>query len=146
EGFNAAVLCTPNADAFLDSGKFVSTGVGPRLRVRDVDRVVLRNENPAWSAKLTPLIEELTILIKNLDAVVLAITYKQTSPRIHRDRVRFADFAGSRTFLSPLLEELSIPVELNDTIVLPIPVAVGDEDVAVRRNHDVRRLVEKVGP
>ena len=56
--------------------------------------------------------------------------------RIHRQRMRNFEFARRRAFLAPGLDELAVLGELHDARVGVAAVAVGDKDVAVRRDHD----------
>src|SRR5213594_2963874 len=142
---DASVLRAADADALPDTCELVRAGVGPGLGVGNVDRVVPGDEDAARAAELPPLVEELAVLIEDLDAVVLAIADEQTSPRVHRDRVRLAHFTAARAFLPPLLDVLPILVEADDAIVPAVAMAVGDEDVAARRDDHVRGLIEQIG-
>src|SRR5262245_9100532 len=93
ESAHSTVLSAADANTFLNSHQFMSAGVGSRLGVCNINGVVFRYEDAAGTAELMPLIEKLSILIENLNAIVLAITDKQAAARIHRDRVRFADLS-----------------------------------------------------
>src|SRR5678816_2876780 len=84
------------------------------------------------------------VLVEDLDAIVLAIADEETPARIQRDRVRLADLARARSFLAPLLDERAILRELHHAIVLAVAMTVGDEDVAIRPDEDVRGLIEEV--
>src|SRR5262245_27679037 len=95
ERLHAAVLCAADANAFLDARELMSAGVGSGFRIRDIDRVVFCDRDAAGPAELVPLIEELSVLVENLDAVVFAIADEKPAARIHRDRMRFADLTGA---------------------------------------------------
>src|SRR5262245_45714718 len=51
---------------------------------------------------------------------------------------------GSRALLTPGLDELSVLVELHDARIRVSAVPVCNEDVAVGRSDDIRRLIECV--
>src|SRR5947207_11574376 len=124
---DAAVLRAPDADAFLDPRQLVRAGVGARLRIGHVDRVVSGDGDAARPAELIPDIEELAVLIEDLDAVVLAVADEQTPARVHGDRVRLADLSRARALAAPFLQELSGAIEFHDAVVLAVALAVGDE-------------------
>src|SRR5262249_49935402 len=115
-----------------------------RFRIRDIDHVVLVDEDAARAAELRPLGDELAILIKNLNAVVRAIPEEEPALRIHGDRVRAVDLARSRSLRAPGLDELPVPGELHDTRIGVPAMAVGNEDVTVGSGHHGRRRVELV--
>src|SRR5207248_9056894 len=56
-----AVLCAADSKASLEP--WIEAGV--RLRIHDVDRVVLIDGNAAGPAELLPLVEELSVLVEN---------------------------------------------------------------------------------
>src|SRR5206468_12889386 len=58
-----------DADAFLPA-RLVRP---PRLGVGDIHRVVSGDEDSTWASPLSPGLEILSILIKNLDAIVRSI-------------------------------------------------------------------------
>src|SRR5262249_54885206 len=123
-----------------------SAGVGTRLGVGDVDGVVARDEDAARAAELLPHTEHRAALIEDLDAIVLAVADEQAAARVHRDRIGLPHLARAGSLVSPLLHEPSAAREPHDAIVLAVTMTVRDEDVAVRRDHDVRRLIEEIGP
>src|SRR5437016_3053570 len=59
--------------------------------------------------------------------------------------MRLAQLAGPGAFFAPLLDKFAVLVEMHDTVVLASAMAIGDENVAGRRDHDVGRLVEQFG-
>ena len=145
EGGDRAVPRAADANAFFDPRELVRAGIGSGLGIRDVDRVVGGDVNATRPAELAPLIEVGTVLIENLNPIVLAVTDEQTTARVHRDRVRLADLAAPRALSSPLFEVGAVLRELDDAIVRSPAMAVGDEDRAVRRDDDVGRLIEAIG-
>jgi hypothetical protein len=50
-------------------------------------RIVLTDENATWSTELEQLINEVSVLIEDLDAVVLPTTDEQSAARIHGKRM-----------------------------------------------------------
>src|SRR5262249_20704398 len=142
EGGHRAVAHPADPDAALPA--IVVLGDRLRFRIRDIDDVVPVDEHAARPAELVPLVEVVAVLIEDLDAIVLPVAEKEPAARIHRDRVRDVDLAGTGTLLAPGLDELAGPVELDDARIGVAAVAVGDEDVAIRRGDDRRRRVELV--
>src|SRR2546428_2529434 len=86
-----------------------------------------------------PLREELAVGAEHLDAVVLAVADEHAAVRVHGDAVREHELARAGPGLAPGREELAARREAVDP---RIPVAVGDVQVAVRRDREVRRPVE----
>src|SRR3954468_1205817 len=132
EGRYASVAGAADADAFPGSGQLVRAGVGARLRVGDVDRVVLRDGDAARPPELAPFGQEASFLIENLDTVVLPIADEQPALRVHGDGVWLADLARARAFVAPFLQERAVPVELDHPVVAAVAMAVGNEQAAVR--------------
>src|SRR5689334_16010769 len=60
--------------------------------------------------------------------------------------MRLADLPRPRSLLAPFLHEGAVLAELDHAVVLAVAVAVGHEDVAVRSDDDVGRLIEEVRP
>src|SRR5262249_3971562 len=84
EGGDLAVLDAADADAWLEA-RIVARG---RLRIGDVDHVVLVDGNVARPPELLPLSNELAVRLENLNAVVGAVGDVDASRRIERDAVR----------------------------------------------------------
>src|SRR5437016_8678577 len=114
------------------------------LMVGDVECVIRVDKHAARPAELFPLFEEFSILIEDLDPIVAAVTNKQTAARIHSQVVRRIEVTRRGTLLPPGLDELAILREIHDTGVGISSMSVGDEDIAVRRDQDSRRLIERV--
>ena len=159
EGSDRAIFGIPYANASLRARIKSITGlrqreltrVGsaiPRLRVGDVDHIVAIDVHSAWPAELEPLSDELTVLIKNLDPVVLAIADEDPSSRIDCDRMRVIELAWPHTFSSPKFDELSGFVEFHDAGVpccrCTTAVSVGDIDVSTWGNGNLGRLIERI--
>src|SRR6267378_3306468 len=70
--FDRAVFGAADADTFFPAGLVRP----PRLRVCDIHRVVLGDEDPAWPRELTPGVEVAAILVEDLDAIIGAVADK----------------------------------------------------------------------
>src|SRR6266849_2898207 len=138
EPSDLAVLGAADPDALLEA----RVGLVVRLRVGDVENVVLVDPDAARPAELLPLGEELAVLVEDLEAAVGAVGDEQTAGGIEREPMRHIEFAGCGAFLAPRLDELAVSGELDDAGIGLVAVAVGDEDIAVRRYRHVRRRVE----
>src|SRR5258708_3613924 len=89
-----------------------------RFGISDIQGIGLPVDvDSARSAELEPLGDELSVLVENLNAVVLTIADEEPTARIERQRVRDVEFSGAHPFLAPGLDELSGPVELHDSSV-----------------------------
>src|SRR6185503_14027571 len=108
-----------------------------RVRVGDIEDVVLVDIETARPAELTPLGEELALLVEDLNAAVGAVADEKAALRIHRERVRRVELAGARALLAPGLDELAVLGELHDAGIGLAAMAVGDEDAAVGRDEHV---------
>src|SRR5262249_4290557 len=98
-------------------------------------------------AELVPARQILSVLIVDLDPVVVAIADEEPPARVDRERVQARELARAArpvAGLTPLLHEFAGPVELHDSLVGAFAVAVGHEDVAVRADDDVARRAEFV--
>src|SRR5215469_8569385 len=135
-------FCAADADAFFHAWLIGAPG----FRIGDVDGVIASDVNAAGTAELFPLGEKFPVLVENLDAVVYAIADEQAALRVERDGVRLMKLAGTRSFAPPGLDEFSVLRKFDDAIVAGFAMAIGDEDVAIGRDYDVRGLVECVWP
>ena len=99
----------------------------------EVDAVVLGDEDRIDRVQVGPLLQESPFLVEDLYAVVLAVGHVEAPARVHGQAVRSMELAGLDAQLAPRLDELPPGVELDDARVA---VAVGDEDVARRGDHD----------
>src|SRR5689334_964810 len=124
-----AGLGAADADAALPAVVILRNGL--RFGIRDIDHVVLVDEDAARAAELRPLGDELAVLVEYLDAVVRAVPDEQPALGIHRDRVRAIELARPRSLLAPGLDELAIFGELHDARIGVAAMAVCNEDVAV---------------
>ena len=118
------------------------------FRVGDVEVVVLVDEHAARPAELRPLLDELSALIEDLDAVAAAAADEEPPLRIHGERVRLIEFAGAGS--APPAAVPHFDQELAGLVELVDPAAAGavdrrDEDVAVRRDQHVVRLIAAFG-
>src|SRR5215475_3177797 len=99
-----AVLGVADPDALLEA----RVGLVARLRVGDIDLVVLVDPHAARPAELLPFGEELAVLVEDLEAVVGAVGDEQASGGIERKPVWYVELARSLAFLAPLLDELAV--------------------------------------
>src|SRR3954464_10523108 len=137
-----AVADSSNSDAALPT--VVVLGYRLRFRIGDIDHVLLVDEDTAWAAELEPLIDVVSILVENLDAIVLPVADEEPPARIHRRRVRNIELAGARAFLPPGLDELAVLGEFYDPRIGVAPVSVGDKNVSIGRDQNCRRRIEFV--
>src|SRR5262249_45564736 len=144
EGDDLAVLCAADADALLPAGIDLAALIA-RLMVRRIDVVVAVDVEAARAPELLPLRKEFAVLIENLDAIVDAIGNEQPASRIHGELMGGVELTRSAAALAPGLDVGAILGELEDAVVGTRPVPLRHEDVTVRRNEDVGRLVEGVG-
>src|SRR5712691_3596066 len=94
---------------------------------------------------LPPLVEECSILVEDLDSIVVAVADEQAAVGIHGEGARDVDLAGSRPFLAPGLDELSVLRKLHDARIRVPAMSVPDEDVTVGGDQDRGRRIELVG-
>src|SRR5262249_3715242 len=132
EGGDLAVFDAANADALLEA-RIVARG---RLRIGDVDHVVLVDGNVARPSELLPFGNELAIGLENLNAIVGAVGDVDSPHRIEGDAVRRVEFAWSLAVFAPRGDELSVFGELDDAVIGPVAVPVGEVDFAVARDYD----------
>src|ERR1043166_2937035 len=115
-----------------------------RLRVRHIYGVVLPDVNTARPAELAPRREGLPLLVEDLDPVVAPVPHEEPPPGIHRQGVRLVQLARTRAPGPEGFENAPVLVELENPGVGPgrggVPLHY--EDVAVRGDQDVVRLVE----
>src|SRR5438309_3938201 len=137
-----AVLGAPDVDASLESRILL----GIRLRIGHVDVVFLIDVDAAGAAELLPLIEEAAVLIEDLDSAVPAVAHKDPSSGIHRDAVGCDELARAGTVFTPRLDKFPVFGEFHNAPVALGIMSVADENIAVRRNHDVGRSVEHIRP
>src|SRR5262245_5047884 len=142
ESDGLAVSGAPDTDAALPAR------VSPRIRLRvsHINNVVFINENPARTAELSPFFEEFSVLVENLDAIIIPIADEEPAFRIQSDGVRRVELAWARSFLTPRLDELPVLREFHDPSVRIPAMSVRDEDVAIGRGDDIRWLIESVRP
>ena len=97
-GFGAA-----NSQTFAPTAGVV---VRIRLGIDGVEPVItLVNEDTAVPAELIPGIDMLAVLGKNLNAIIPAVSDKQSSLRVHCQRVRCPELS---VFLTPLTKRAHI--------------------------------------
>ena len=84
----------------------------------------------------------LAVGVEHLDALIVAIGHVQQPLRVDRDRMRDVELARTGPFLAPRLDEVAVLVELDD-LGLAAPMALDHEDLALRPERHVIRLVEQ---
>jgi hypothetical protein len=85
------------------------------------------------------LVEEVTVLVKDLYAHIVAVGHVEPPPRIQGNGMWQAEVAWFRAELAPGLDEPAIPVEMD---YASIAVAVRDKNVPLGRDNHVGRPVE----
>src|ERR1019366_3310031 len=129
------------------------SGIGSavsRLRISYIHHVIFVDVNRARPSELIPLRNELPVLIEDLNAVVLTVSDEKPSPRIERQGVNNVELAGPHALFSPGHQKLPGLVELHNSGVAvrgsAAAVSVGDEDVPVRSDRNLRWRIELVQP
>src|SRR5215471_19657010 len=110
EGGHLAVLDAADADALPEG----LVELFARLRVGDIDHVILVDEHAARAAELLPLGDELAVLVEDLQAVVLAVGDEESACLIHGEAVRRLELAGGGALAAPGGDELALFGELHD--------------------------------
>src|SRR4029077_7984560 len=82
EGRYLAVFCTADANALLEAGVDLAVRIA-RLMVGRIEIVVPIDIQPARATELFPFLEEFSVLIKDLYAIVDPISDEQSACRIH---------------------------------------------------------------
>ena len=119
--------------AFLHAGNGVTR----------IENIVLVYVEAAGLAELLPFGEALAVLVVNQDQAVAAIGDEDAALAVHRQAVAAVEGNNALAAQVPGLEELARLVELHDARrQVRQFMAVSDEDVAIGRGDDVRRLVE----
>src|SRR5262249_23323211 len=135
-----AVLCAANPQTSFETR--IQRGI--RLRIGDVDYVILVDVDAAWPSELLPLVKKTSVLIEDLHTAVRAVRHKDPPAGIHRDAVWRVHFAGTRSLLAPSLDEFAILREFHDAAVAIRHMSIADEDVSIGRDHNVRGSVEYI--
>ena len=99
---------------------------------------------------MTPLVDEFEVLVQDLDAVVRAVGDEQAALRVERQGVRSHELAGPGPLPADRLDELPVAGDPHQAVAVllpagrPRPVAVGDDDVAVRGDGARGRTDERI--
>src|SRR5262245_38263782 len=129
EGHHLAVLRAADADALLEAGIDLATIIS-RLVIGRIHVVIPIDVEAARTPELLPFFEELAVLIKDLDAIVDAISHEQPAGRIHSQLVRRAELAWAAAALAPGLDVGAVLGEFEDAIVGAGTMSLRHEDVA----------------
>src|SRR5262249_2434611 len=132
EGGDLAVLDAADADALLEA-RIVARG---RLRIGDVNHVVLVDGNVARPPELLPFGNELAVRLENLNAVVGVVRHIDAPCGLQRATVRRVELTGRLAVLAPGSDENPILGIFHDAVISPGAVPIGDIDFAVGRDHD----------
>src|SRR5260370_11275492 len=97
ESGDLAVLGAADPDALFEAG----VGLVGRLRVCDIDAVILVDPHAARPAELLPLGDEVAVRVEDLQAVVWAVRGAQTSRGVERGPLRAAAPAPAPAFPAP---------------------------------------------
>src|SRR5687768_8639714 len=115
------------------------------LRVGHIEHVVLDGHN-FRPAELTPLVQKRSILVEDLHTAVAAIGNEDPAFRVHGDVMRSVELSAPGTRFPPCLDESTVLRVLDDSVIETArSVAVRDEDVAIRRNSQIRRCDQGTG-
>src|SRR5262249_34767784 len=100
----------------------------------------------ARQAGIFEFTDEFSIRIEDLNSLVLPVGHPELAFGIERQSVRNIEFAGLFAFSAPRLDELSILIELEDARISVCTgrVSLRHEDIAIRSDRDIVRLVEKL--
>src|SRR5258706_5006897 len=108
------------------------------LAIGHEQRVIRGNKQAKW-CKAAEGADEFAILIEDLNAIIFAIPDVKISLRIQSHRVRRVEFSLAGSLFPPGENKLAALVEFHHP---RITIAVGDEEISIRRKGDVGRLVE----
>src|ERR1700730_8317777 len=123
----------------------VVLGNGLRFGVGHVNGVMLVDENSARPAELLPLRDVVSVLVEDLNPIVVAISDEKAALRIEGQAMRDVEFARAGSLRSPRLDEFSIFRELHDAVVGIAAVSVGDKYIAIGGDGHSRGHIECVG-
>src|SRR5215471_6410907 len=105
EVLDRSVLGAAHANTALPAVVIARDRLG--FGIRGIEHIVLADVQTAGTAELLPLGDELAILIKDLDTVVIPVTDKQAALGVHCQRVRLIKVSGGGSKLAPGLAELT---------------------------------------
>src|SRR5690606_38422445 len=110
--------------------------------------VVAREIDRAGKARVAKLPQMVAFLIKDLDAGVLAVHHPEIAGVIDHDGVCDLELAGRVALAAPRLHERAVRAELEDARIAALAgqVTLCDEEIAVRSESDVVRLVQQARP
>src|SRR5262249_59347546 len=113
EGGHLPILDAADPDALFEALVALLVGLG----IGHVDHVVLVDEDTARPTKLSPLGDEVSIRVEDLDAAVDAIADIKPTARVECDAMRSIEFALPLAVLAPGLEQSSVLVIFHDPIL-----------------------------
>ncbi len=98
------------------------------------------NRQTVGVADISPLLDELTLRIKDLNALILAIANIHAALVVDGDTMRQIEFADACSVFSPSLDEVTVTIKLYDT---RIAIAIRYVNISVLRESHVGGLVEQ---
>src|SRR5439155_17170613 len=110
--------------------------------------VLAADIHAARQTSILELADEGAVGIEDLDPLILAVGHPQQSLRIERDAVGDVELTRGLPFAAPRLDEAAGLVELEHPGIATGSrrVSLRDEDIAVRADGDVVRLIQFVRP
>src|SRR5258707_1872677 len=106
---------------------------------------MLVDKNSARPAELLPLLNVVSVLVENLNPVVVAIADEQAPFGIEGQAMRQVEFARAGSFFPPRLDELSVFRKLHDAVVGIAAVSIGNKNITIRSDGHRGRHIERVG-
>src|SRR5579872_4379492 len=109
--------------------------------------IFVSNDQAARQAAILMLPDILSVLVKDLNPLILAIRHPQQALRIHRDPMSFRELPWFRASAAPGLDKFPVLIELQDARVSAIAfrrVPLDHKDVTVAPKGQVVGLIEAV--
>ncbi len=105
--------------------------------------MALIDEDPYGICDVGPLLDELAPLGEDLDPIVPAVADVDAALVVHGETVYQVELSGAAAGLAPLHDVLAVGVVFDDT---SIPVAVAEQEAAVRKERQHGRFAVGEGP
>src|SRR5271166_500498 len=102
--------------------------------------LICRDQQPVRITDAGPLLDEVTLGVEDLDALVLAVPNVNSALRVDGDAMRQVEFTNAGSKFSPGFDVISIAVKLYDT---GISIAVSDVYMTVLGEGHIGWLVEE---
>src|SRR5579871_5687751 len=142
EPCNARALCVYDAEAWAEIGHLAIDGhAGPELADEERRLPAATAAERAGPVQIVPLRLVFAVAVEHLYAVVLAVGDIDIAVGVGRDVVHDVELAGIAARLAPAPDQFAVGREL---VHAGIAVAVGDIDLALRRQRGVGAAVERL--